>query len=74
MEWFIIEALVALAVAIAIVWWTMAPRRSCRATATSRRRAARARRRRAQCSVRGTDSVNSGIGASNAFPSAAIIW
>jgi hypothetical protein len=27
MEWFIIEALVALAVGIAIVWWTMAPRK-----------------------------------------------
>ncbi|HQR09872.1 MAG TPA: hypothetical protein PLW68_00990 [Casimicrobiaceae bacterium] len=27
MEWFIIEALVALALAIAIVWWTMAPQR-----------------------------------------------
>ncbi len=25
MEWFFIEALVALAVGIAIVWWTMAP-------------------------------------------------
>ena len=25
MEWFIIEALVALAIGIAIVWWTMAP-------------------------------------------------
>ena len=27
MEWFFIEALVALAVGIAIVWWTMAPQR-----------------------------------------------
>ena len=27
MEWFIIEALVALAVGIAIVWWTMAPQK-----------------------------------------------
>jgi hypothetical protein len=27
MEWFFIEALFALAVGIAIVWWTMAPRR-----------------------------------------------
>ena len=27
MEWFFIEALVALAVGIAIVWWTMAPRK-----------------------------------------------
>jgi hypothetical protein len=27
MEWFFIEALVALAVGIAIVWWTMAPPR-----------------------------------------------
>ncbi len=27
MEWFFIEAVVALALAIAIVWWTMAPRR-----------------------------------------------
>lgn len=25
MEWFIIEALVALAIGIAIVWWTIAP-------------------------------------------------
>jgi hypothetical protein len=25
MEWFFIEALVALALAVAIVWWTMAP-------------------------------------------------
>jgi len=25
MEWFFIEALVALAIGIAIVWWTMAP-------------------------------------------------
>ena len=27
MEWFFIEALVALAVAIGIVWWTMAPQK-----------------------------------------------
>ena len=27
MEWFFIEALFALAVGIAIVWWTMAPQR-----------------------------------------------
>ena len=27
MEWFFIEALVALAVAIGIVWWTVAPRK-----------------------------------------------
>jgi hypothetical protein len=27
MEWFIIEALVALAVGIAIVWWTITPSR-----------------------------------------------
>jgi hypothetical protein len=27
MEWFIIEALVALAVGVAIVWWTMAPQK-----------------------------------------------
>jgi len=27
MEWFIIEALVAVAVGVAIVWWTMAPQR-----------------------------------------------
>jgi hypothetical protein len=27
MEWFIIEALVALAIGVAIVWWTMAPQR-----------------------------------------------
>jgi hypothetical protein len=27
MEWFFIEALVALALAVAIVWWTMAPAR-----------------------------------------------
>jgi len=27
MEWFFIEALVALALAVAIVWWTMAPGR-----------------------------------------------
>ena len=27
MEWFFIEALVALAVAIRIVWWTMAPQK-----------------------------------------------
>jgi hypothetical protein len=25
MEWFLIEALVALAVAVAIVWWTITP-------------------------------------------------
>jgi len=27
MEWFFIEALFALAVAVAIVWWTMAPQK-----------------------------------------------
>jgi hypothetical protein len=27
MEWFFIEALVALALAVAIVWWTMTPTR-----------------------------------------------
>jgi hypothetical protein len=27
MEWFFIEALFALAVAVAIVWWTMVPRK-----------------------------------------------
>jgi len=27
MEWFVIEALVALAVGVAIVWWTMAPQK-----------------------------------------------
>jgi hypothetical protein len=27
MEWFFIEALVALAAGIAIVWWTMAPQK-----------------------------------------------
>ena len=29
---------------------------------------------RAQCSTRGTDNVNSGIGASNRVPSSATIW
>ena len=27
MEWFFIEAFVALAIGVAIVWWTMAPQR-----------------------------------------------
>ncbi len=35
MAWFFIEAAVALAVGIAIVWWTMAPQRKLRSRASN---------------------------------------
>ena len=35
MEWFFIEALFALAAAVAIVWWTMAPQKKLRPDAKS---------------------------------------
>ncbi len=69
MEWIFLEALVALVLAVGIVWWTMGPKS--RKRPPRRRRAALKAR---QCSTRGTDSVNTGISASNAWPSSAIIW
>jgi len=34
MEWFFIEALFALAAAVAIVWWTVSPQKKLRSDAT----------------------------------------
>ena len=69
MAWFLLEALVALLIAVAIVWWTMNARRK-PPTSTS----PPPRDNDVQCSVRGTDRVKGGIGASKVCPSSARIW
>ena len=69
MEWFLLEALVALLIAVGIVWWTMSTRRK-----PPTPPAPDARDKDRQRSVRGTDSVNGGMGASKVCPSSARIW
>ena len=74
MEWILFESLLALAILVGIVAWTMAPLRKRRGgEARAIRRATRRATTdpRPQCRVRGTESVNAGIGASNSRPSSA---